>query len=192
MKKAILEIIFLGLAAVFTCVILFYASCNNDDCSDCPPLSNYELNFFCYNSGDKVVFKNDTTNIFDTLTIGTKYIMSTFCSSPCDNPNGYIEVDFSFSHLLKDGGMGIQAHNEIPKISFDGPSPTSYIFPLSGNTQTIIVNSTSYNDVYIVQIDSTGIDNNGDKQTVPWKIDYSKSKGFVRFYMVNGQTWSKL
>jgi hypothetical protein len=193
MKKITVTITTLGLLAILSCWLVFHISCKKeDDCSGCPQLSNEELNFICYNQGDKVVFKNDSTNIFDTLTIYIKVINPTFCSDPCNKPNGSVIANFSFSHLLKSGGIGIQSHNETPEIGFDGPSYNSYNFPLSGNTQTVTVNSTTYNDAYIVQVDSTTINHNGDQLKVPWKIYYSKSKGFVRFFMVNGQTWSKL
>ena len=78
MKKEILKISTLGLFALLLCWLVFHISCKNDDCSNCPQLSNEELNFICYNYHDKVVFKNDSSNVFDTLTINDKYIMPTY------------------------------------------------------------------------------------------------------------------
>ena len=191
MKKYTITISTIGLIALLTCGMVLYISCHKNDCKDCQPLSDEEKAFICYNQGDKIVFKNDSTNVFDTLTIYAKGIISENCSESCYQPYATLFADFSFSHLLQGGGMGIQYHNEIPKITI-GAYPDSYNFPLSGNTQSFTVNNVTYYDVYIVQADSSEINHNGDQQQIPWKINYSKSKGFVRFYMINGQTWSKL
>jgi hypothetical protein len=192
MKKKTITFTTLGLLAILSCGLVLYLSCGlTSNCKDCPQLSNEELSFFCYNTGDEVVFKNDITNVFDTLTIKVKATNSTGCSDPCDGPNGSIVVNFTFLHLLKSGGMDIQGHNKTPEISLGGTTHNVYNFPLSGKTQTVNVNGTAYNDIYSVQVDSTTIVSQ-DRQSVPWKIYYSKSNGFVRFFMVNGQTWSKL
>ena len=192
MKKHTLTISTLGLIALLTCGMVLYISCHKNDCKDCPQLTSEELAFICYSKGDKVVFKNDITNTFDTLLIKNKSTERIYCNSTYCGENGSIGASFTFSYLLKSGGIGIQSHNESPEISFDGPSYHSYIFPLSGNTQNITVNSITYNDIYTVQVDAATINSQGDSLKVPWKIYYSKSKGFVRFYMTNGQTWSKL
>jgi hypothetical protein len=192
MKKTTITLTTLGLLAILSCGLIIHISCHKNDCKDCQPLSDEEKAFICYNQGDKIVFKNDSTNIFDTLTIYAKGIDAIYCSESCYQPYVTLFADFSFTHLLRGGAMGIQYHKDIPKISFGGPTYNSYIFPLSGSTQSMTVNGNSYNDIYSVQIDSLGIKSNGDQLKVPWKLYYSKSKGFVRFFMVDGQTWSKL
>jgi hypothetical protein len=95
---------------------------------------------------------------------------------------GYFELHIE-NHGWTPQAWFFSSHNMYDVIFYD----------LNVPTQTVVVDGTTYNDVYSVQTDSTKIDtSNWDKQKIPWKIDYSKSKGFVRFHMVNGQTWSKL
>ena len=191
MKKEIFKISILALLALLLCGLVIQISCKKDNCKDCSQLSNEELSFICYNQGDKVVFKNDIMNIMDTLLITYKYTERLYCNSTYCGENGAIFANFTFSYLLNGGGIGILWHGDIPKFGFSGPNTTDYDFPLSGNTQTVTINTIAYNDVYVVQMDSTSIASEY-KVKIPWKIYYSKSKGLIRLYMVNGQTWSKL
>jgi hypothetical protein len=85
-------------------------------------------------------------------------------------------------------GLIAITHNKTPQLGFTGYS----IFNLKGTQQSISINGGTYNDVYEVSIDSTLINISNTQSTIPWKIDYSESKGLVRYYMINGQAWSKL
>jgi len=188
MKRQIIEISFLGMLALLSLGLVFYVSCDTEDnCSQYHPLSNAEEAFICYTQGNQVIFKNDTTNVIDTLYVKERYIQDYYFSGHC-TISGEVIANFTFSHLAS-FGLGV-LHEQSPNIWF-GSVHASYNFPLVGSFQTFTINSTTYNDVYAVQTDSTTIVSNGDKQEVPWKVYYSKSKGFVRFFMVNGQTWSK-
>jgi hypothetical protein len=188
MKRQIIEISFLGMLALLSVGLVFYVSCDTEDnCSQYHPLSSAEEAFICYTQGNQVIFKNDTTNIIDTLVVKDRYIQTDHFSGHCSVDDEVIS-DFKFSHLAS---FGLDLwHGQSPTIWFGGVHST-YNFPLVGSFQTFTINSTTYNDVYSVQTDSTTIVSNGDKQDVPWKMYYSKSKGFVRFFMVNRQTWSK-
>jgi hypothetical protein len=64
-------------------------------------------------------------------------------------------------------------------------------FLITGTLNSMTINGTTYNDVFVTSINPATIPSSYKSKT-PWKINYSKSKGFIRFYMVNGQTWSKL
>ena len=137
-----------------------------------------------YNTGDIAVFRNDTTGVFDTLHVTQKgYGTSSF--ENCNQVNNVLNVFFTFSHI--NGGHIQKIHNEAPTIGV-----TTYIvFPLTGLIGSMTINGTFYNDVFVTSIDSTTIPSN-NKSQIPWKLAYSNSNGFIRFYMVNGQTWSKL
>ena len=189
MKKITVTITTLGLLAILSCWLVFHISCKKeDDCSGCY-LTNDQLALMVYTKGQKVIFKNDSTNTLDTLNVEDISYCPSNCSSPCYFGTGCVEANFTFSHLS-------QFYILISPLSNDCLLSThfaeGYGFDLNTPTQTVTVNSTTYNDAYIVQVDSTTINHNGDQLKVPWKIYYSKSKGFVRFFMVNGQTWSKL
>ncbi|MGD0709545.1 MAG: hypothetical protein ABR968_00020 [Bacteroidales bacterium] len=191
MKKTTLTITSLGLLALLSCWLVFHLSCKKDECSGCY-LTNDQLAFLIYTKGQKVIFKNDSTNILDTLYAeGTAWGYSA-CSDPCNEQSGSAQVNFTFSNLNEsqfwiNAGQGSSSY---PFIQFFGKS--DYTFFINPPTQIVTVNGTTYNDVYLAQIDSTNIDSHGEKLKVPWKIYYSKSVGFVRFYMMNGQTISKL
>lgn len=168
------------------CIVCFYYSCNTHDCSDYEITPEEEAFLSAYNQGDIAIFKNDTTGVYDTLHVTSKSYGTGYYFEPCNQSvNDVLNAWFSFSHLKECHFQII--HNEIPKIFY-----SNYIqFSLGGSLQSIIINGTSYNDVFVTLIDTTNLSssysNNG-----PWKINYSRSKGFIRFYMVNGQTWSKL
>ncbi len=164
MKKTTLTLTSLGLLAILSCWLVFHVSCKKeDDCSGCY-LTDEQKSFLIGVQGQKVIFKNDTTGIFDTLcTEGTFYGPSN-CSSPCDNQPGSVATGFTFSHLSP-FGIHISSSGEgTPFINFTGGCN----FNLDPPTQNVTVNSTTYNDVYSMQIDSTKI-SNAYKQTVPWK-----------------------
>jgi hypothetical protein len=195
MKKTTSIITTLGLFALLSCVIVFYLSCKKKEkevitCTDdCSHLSDAELAFLCYTQGQKVIFKNDTTNILDTLIVLNKGTDSWQCTSTCEGQSIY--ASFAFSHL-EQFNFSIPHHNSDPNIYFPC-GLAAYGFVLNVPVQTIAVNSTVYNDIYSVQgQDSAIIRSWGDQFQIPWKIYYSKSQGFVRFYMLDGQTWSKL
>jgi hypothetical protein len=193
MKKEILKISLFFVFIILFVVILIIQSCHNDICTgQCDQLSKAEMKFICYDGGESIIFKNDATSVLDTLITYEKGTISVDCSAPCNKPNGRMIEGFRLSHL---GYMEIhiESHGQTPFILFNGCAPDYefYLYNLDNPSQTITVNSTTYDDVFSVQQDSVVIDSSGDKQKVPWKIDYSKSKGFVRFHMVNNQTWSK-
>ena len=189
MNKSIVILTTLGIFAIILCFLVFHTSCKKEvDCSDCQ-LTNDQIALMIYTQNQKVLFKNDATNITDTLFVGSIYYEPPHCSSPCDFGTGAIMANFTFSQLSPFCFL-ISSGEAFPFAQFDG----SYSFNLNSSTQYVIINGTTYNDVcsIISNPDSVTIRKNGDQSKVPWKILYSKSKGFIRFYMLNGQTISKL
>jgi hypothetical protein len=188
MKKTTITITTLCLFAILSCGIVIHLACKHEDSCDGCSLTNAQLSFICC-SGSEAIFKNDITNALDTLYASAKTYGSSVCSDYCDKGYGSVNVGYTFTHFGS-FGISISNYNEaIPIIGFTAKG--IYGFDLNVPTQTVTVNGTTYNDVYSVQQDSTKIFT-VDKQAIPWKLYYSQSQGFVRFYMVNGQTWSKL
>jgi hypothetical protein len=188
MKRTTITIMTLGLLAILLCGLIFYTSCRSEtECSGCK-LTNEQIAIICYTQGQKVIFKNDSTNILDTLNVVQKYYNTYHCSSPCNGGYGEVGATLTFSHLTE---FSITIYAQPKIIASFGDNNNNFPF-FFGNTQTVTVNSTTYNDVYSVQTDSTRIISFGYQQKVPWKIYFSKANGFVRFYMTSGQTWSKL
>src|ERR1035437_2720504 len=151
--KQIFQINLAGLTLVGFFILFFY-SCKRDK-SDC---SKYQLTqqeaaiLSAYNQGDIAVFKNDTTGVFDTLHVANKGYGNTYENDPICNSsvNDYLFAQFISSHLAK-CTVGIR-HNLSPTIINDYCE-----FPLNGSLQTMIINSTTYNDVFITSVDSTTI-----------------------------------
>lgn len=172
----------------FGFLILFY-SCHHDPACDCQVTDQDKAFLSEYNQGDIVVFKNDTTLAFDTLKItykGTEVAGSSLCgqADACRLAPGHVVV---YGIFLKNScGISVD-HGGTPVFYLRG----GYSFGYSGSAQIMTINSTVYNDVHICSNDSTKI-LNSDRTRVPWKINYSTSKGLIRCYMVSGQTWSKL
>lgn len=178
--KKIITLIFL-----FLCLSFFFA-CNKDttDCSTYQ-ITEAEKSFIPYTKGQIVVFKNDTTGIKDTLSVSQldnypKGSNNTTCGLTIIGIGA--EINFSAIDKSSDNITLNVYHNQTPYASIAGSH-----FNLSGSFQTKTINSITYTDVYTVSIDSNGLNS-----IYPWKIDYSRSKGFVRFYMKKGITWSKL
>lgn len=189
--KKVSSIITLCVYALLLCSVFFHYSCSRDhtDCSRCQ-ITPQEEALLCYKQGDIAFFKNDMTSVYDTLHVTSKGPMPSGCSDPCRNTYGSISANISFSPVYLSGCDVDMAHNSTaPAISYS--NPYGAYFPQSGSLQTMTINSIAYNDLYVTSIDSTKI-SAGFRNSVPWKIAYSKSKGFVRFYMTNRQTWSKL
>ena len=195
MRSITVRITFLGLFAILLCSVFLNISCNQTIyCPGCK-LTPDEESFVYYTQNSKLIFKNDITNIFDTLSVSAVGKSASNCSDPCEKGASSAYSKFSFFHLSQ-GSVGINAGN-TPLIYFwTGMPPIIYstpifYFQLNVPTQTITVNNIIYNDVFRVQTDSIAIDSTGDRLKVPWKLEYSKSSGFIRFYMLNGETWSK-
>ena len=195
MKNEIIKISILGLLAILSCGLIFYISCRSeDDCSNCQ-ITQQEIALLpAYNQGDIAVFKNDTTGEFDTLHVTRKSGTLSGCSYPCNNAGGGM---FIWCSVLKNNFQIDVWHsstpvtvNTIPGIGIS--EGYSINFLVRGTMQSNTINNTTYNDIFTTIIDSTKVLTSPPPMIVPWKIYYSKSKGFVRFYMVNGQTWSKL
>ena len=186
MKKEIITITTLGLLAILSCGIIFNVSCEKETDCNCGLTPQEEAIVSFYHVGDIAVFKNDMTGVFDTMHVPRIDGFLSNCSSPCKNADETINAYFDFSHLNE--CMVAVLENSTPGINISG---TSFGFNLNGSMLSMTINSTNYNDVYVPSIDSTKIAVNS-RSSIPWKIAYSKTKGFIRFYMVNGQTWSKL
>jgi hypothetical protein len=186
MKTKIVTIATLWLLAILWCIMIFNISCGKDIDCHCGLTPQEEAIISFYHVGNITVFKNDMTGVFDTLHMTKMGGSLTNCSDPCEN--GYLSRDFhcDFSHLKE--CQVIVYQNTTPYISIEG---TISLFELKGQFQTMTINGDNYNDVYVPSIDSTTIADSL-RNSIPWKIAYSKSNGFIRFYMVNGQTWSKL
>jgi hypothetical protein len=166
--------------------LLFHSCSNEIDCS-CIITQEEEKLVSIYNVGDIAVFKNDTTGVTDIMHVASKGSNRSSCSSPCVNGKADVVVSFKFSHL-RECRVGVW-HRATPNITFSN-SCSSCLFELNETLQSITVNNTLYDDVYISSIDPAQIEAGNEKE-IPWKIAYSKSRGFVRFYMKNGETWSR-
>jgi hypothetical protein len=169
-------IIFVGIALVF------YKCSKDSNCSPCQ-ITNSEKDFMCMKQGDVEIFKNDSTGTLDTLKISQIEETRGNCSSPCNNSISGYWIQFSHTYWWN---MDIEIYHLIPpKIRLFGAFSSLQEFILQGPTQIIVVNGITYNDVYSIEADS------GQQATPCFKIDYSKSKGFVRFYFKDGTTSSR-
>ena len=182
MMKKLIARVFKALI-IFIGVVLFFYKCSKDvDCSPCQ-ITNAEKEFVFMKQGDIEVFKNDSTGVLDTLKILRINETKGNCSSPCNNSiSGYwIQFDHTYWWNIE-----IQIYHLVPpKIMCNGGILPAQEFILKGSTQTIVVNGTTYNDVYSIEVDSSKL------ATPCYKIDYSKSKGFVRFHFIDGTASSR-
>lgn len=194
--KKVFPINILAMLALLSCIVCLYYSCKFDhtDCSSCQMTLQEEALLPAYNKDDIVVFKNDTTGVFDTLHVTSKGKNLSTCEDPCSDTYSSMSIWCLFLHnnFIIGVGHSLTPVNRMPGIGISNGYSISFLG--RGTIPSITINNISYNDIYIYTIDSTTIPVNPPDlgNTVPWKTYYSKSKGFVRFYMINGQTWSKL
>ena len=169
--------------------LLLLVSCK-PDCSEYE-LTAEEKAFIPYNVGDKAIFRNDVTVEFDTMEIISKGVFPINPPQDCSMSLGRMEVDFSFKKIAS--GVIVVRHSvnqsENKKIGFSAGK--TYTFTLKGGFQTLTVNNVTYNDILIVSIDSNSIEASHIPY-IPWQINYSQSKGFLRFHLRNNIIWSKL
>jgi hypothetical protein len=188
------KITFLGLFSILLFGLLLNSSCYREIyCPGCK-LTPEEESMISYKQNEKLIFKNDINYTYDTLSVYAIVWNISNCSDPCASGASSAFSPFNFFHLST-GRIYASAGN-TPFICFYKTSPPNnyssyYNYQLNVPTQNITVNNIIYNDVYRVQTDSIAIDSSGDRLKVPWKLEYSKSSGFIRFYMLNGETWSK-
>ena len=193
MKKTTITITTLGLLAILSCWLVIHLSCKKED--DCGCVMTQDEQTFIpktYNiAGTETFFKNNITNIIDTLLLTNLDSYQSTCSSPCENGPYSAEANFTFSHLWQ--GFIVVRHGTTPAFAIVSSwLKGEYTFDLNGSYISTTVNGITYNDIWAVQNpDSATIRTNGDQLKAPWKIYYSKSIGFVSFYMLNGQIWSK-
>ena len=152
-------------------------------------LTDEERGWVPYTNGQTVLFQNTSTSAIDTLQVWTKDDKKYGSSSRCHDAVIGLTCQLWFNAFSGGGGSSVYIkvdHGQNPKVSIPSGGGGEYI--LNGSPQTMTVNSISYSDIYSVSIDSSTTTSAG----APWKIEYSKSKGFVRFYMKGGNIYTKL
>src|SRR5689334_495010 len=87
-------IIVVFLIVIFV-VVLFIENCRKPDCSGCA-ITEQEKSFIVYKGDEQVVYKNDSTGIFDTLKVYS-YLERGGCSMPCETTSTYYWSDMSFT-----------------------------------------------------------------------------------------------
>ncbi|HSH67668.1 MAG TPA: hypothetical protein VLB84_18145 [Bacteroidia bacterium] len=176
--------------SILLMIMLFYFSCGKDGCiGHCYITKEEETILSVYQKGNTRIFKNNVTGEFDTLNCISNQRRPSSCSSPCNNGVGSMSSEFTFFNKglhLKDCSISVWSPAK-PTISFGG---FDLLFTLSGNLQSAKIGNEMYDDVYIMLIDSTAIPL-AERDHIPWEIIYSKSIGFIRFQMTNGQSWNK-
>jgi hypothetical protein len=183
--KQLLPIRLSGFILLVLFSLTFYSCSNEIDCH-CTITRDEELLLECYNQGDFTNFRNDTTGVVDEMRVKTKGRNRSSCSSPCENGASSVSVSIESSYIA-DCRMSI-SHGSTLKVMF---AQDFYKFEPKGQLVAVTINNIVYNDVFVCSIDPYLIAP-GEQSKVPWKIEHSLSKGLIRMYMVNGQTWSRL
>ena len=172
MKKRFLLIPFLFLFGFYSC----------NKCRVCSEaLTDEEKSFICYKGTGHTAlsyFKNNISGAIDSLVIdptqGGSGLTNCNDSEGCQAQESFYRETFT-THF---GSWEIAVYHNIPpffnlNISMDMP------------TQTFTVNNIEYNDIFSIV---TATNNNQHC----WKLYYSRSKGFVCFFMEDGSYWYKL
>jgi hypothetical protein len=165
--------------------LTFYSCTDEIDCH-CTITKDEEELLDCYNPGDFTNFKNDTTGVVNEMRVISKGRNRSNCSSPCENGAASVSVSIT-SPYIADCRMSIW-HGSTLNVLF---VQDLYRFEPKGQLVSMTINNIVYNDVFVCSIDPYQIAP-GDQTKVPWKIAHSLSKGLIRMYMVDGQTWSRL
>ena len=166
---------------LFSLQLLFlFNSCDTkcDPCQDA--LTDEEKSFICYQYKSTnllpytvAYFKNNISNAIDSLQI-TQFEDY----RACDTRQGCQPKSESQGTTLKNqlGSWRILVqHNFTPLLN---------LYSLDIPTQTLTVNNLQYSDIFSIQTNSTNTQ-------FPTNIYYSRSQGFIAFFMRNGSIWIK-
>ena len=166
-------------------LVIVVSNCSKENCDRCT-ITEAEKSFVAYKGSERLVFKNDSSAILDTLQVSITPALA-HCSEPCSDAQGSITVSIYLFHHLRN--MNLAVYHDIVPYAYPLNSASSDLkFYFNMPVQTVLINSVSYNDVYITSIDSTMIPF-AERDNTPWQIYYSKSKGFIRFRMLDKSNW---
>gem|GEM_PF-2061960 len=156
--------------------------CGDDNCNSCE-LTDAERAFIPYVPGSVQVFENDSTGLTDTLSNSDMADQLVFCSGACGDLPAERNGTLMFTHMAK---CFLSIHHGEPVVaSFPGK-----IFTLTGPFTYLDINNQKYYDVLTSTLDSSGF-TLPEKKTIPYKVYYSKSTGFVRLSMSDGSSWNR-
>lgn len=189
---------------LFYCILIMSAlfGCNkkSDTCSYTPDpnLNSSELKWVsCYANHQVVWFKNE---LGDSTSASADY--SIYTHGPLANRSAPEPCDVGYQtawNILKFSNIELQIFLTVEHYyppypenlnsagaSFDG-NFTTYKFYNCTIQNGVVVNSKTYNGVYIIQIDTT----KGAKPTTPavWQAYYTQANGIIQFKTGGGHTW---
>lgn len=154
------------------------------DCSH-HKLTDEENSFLPFESGMTALFENDSSGQVETLTMHEKRYWEMEIDG-CRGTRYAAYQETNFYPITQEYSYGltirVDHHHEAPEIDYAGA------FNMAVPAQTLTVNSITYYDVYSAERDTTSV---YYQVAGPWKVDYSKTQGFVRIHMLNGVHWNR-
>jgi hypothetical protein len=183
---------FKNLTLFFLLTPVFIISGCSPKCQESDALPQSVYDFGKYQGGEIEYFKNSVTNIIDTLHVGRKNTYKAGMEKPCQNVVGGLSQYFAlwggYSNNSYQGNLNI-TRNMVITIGFSWGGSAAY--SSFSTPQTVTLNNITYTDVYVTSMDPIAITTE-EAPHLPWKIEYSKSAGFLRFYMKYGDVYAKL
>ena len=173
-------------------LILLLSSCTKDTCEDkYYYLTNDEISWLSYSGGEVLIFKSND-GLYDTSKVSNrilnyegKHIFESKCSELYQN--GLINIP------LADSGFSIVVKHIDNSASIILPIPhtNSYFqfakFSDFSPQNNISINGTTYNNVYVMNLDTTNF-----LQPTVWRIFYTKQNGILKFDITKGQNWTRV
>jgi hypothetical protein len=184
-------------------ITAMFASCEKTKtCQDkYAYLNSNELSWLSYSGGEVLVFKNNF-GIYDTTTVSNREFSFAGEHAPSDPKHecsnlyqiGSVKLNWSDSAFV----IGVSHYDQDHTENNNSASIGIDLNYLNGSFQfarfsditpqnNITINGSIYNDVYVMNIDTTYY----SKPTV-WRIYYTKQHGILKFDVTQGQEWVKI
>ena len=177
-------------------IVIIIFSCNKTCVDNDINCTSTELSWLVY-QGHETLFFRRNDGIFDTILVSGRgsYInmVQNCCGDKCDHHFQSVEINMGSNHY---NYGSVYADIKIWHSNQWTGQLTPYIgmsifdegfLPLNVTPQNnIIVNGINYNNVYIVQEDTTQYNYT---QPGPWRVYYTKSNGVIREDITNGKYW---
>jgi hypothetical protein len=175
---------------IFVAFLTFICSCNKKCEDEEGKLTVEELSWIPYSGGETLIFKGNN-NQTDTLKVDDNVIYNTpvtgMNSSSCEPKQQSMICKISGSMRAMDIST-----NHKNEWSPDGKpyiltSVAVFNFMDYNPQSNILINGITYNDVYIMNVDTSLFTNKNI-----WRIYYTKQNGILRYDLTHGEQWEKI
>lgn len=174
------------------CLLLFEGCGRRCSYNPSPDLTSEELSWMPYVNGQILIFQSDTGSV-DTVNVETLRggHLKQEVEDPCDVGYQAIGADI----YTRGGVLQIYVAHYYPDYpqNYNSASINSSRFSDASIQNNCVINGTAYNNVYVMNLNSTWTSLfGGNNIDGPVKVYFTKQNGILRFDCANGHYWVKI